>query len=342
MSSHPVADVRAHRGLKRRRLELATALYSGDPTRHLLVAELVRILSLTNADRAAVVWVDDFGPPDVRAFALLDSGSDRPRRSFPLEPLSEAWRMGVPSLLETVEADPAHGVRNQLVAVALGSDGLRLWWVVATRRRPGRPLTPAQRAEMFHAAGRCSGVVLHRDLEPGSGSTAMAGRRRPRFPGWGILQDFGDDPVPADVERRIGLRFVVARLVGLMVEDGVAFPGNVETQVERAREELAKEASGDPELPAWEAVLSALEAHDAQALGGAALTLARRAHAEGHCRGTLEIGSWVMQIAAATGEGPMALDAASEMTSACRDLSIREEEARWARVTQAVRHALHA
>lgn len=324
----------AYRARREQRRRLAASLYRADPARADLLDQLDRIAALVGADRAATVWVDEYGPGLVHPHVVLDLLSDRPRRAFPAEPLRRAWEAGVPGIHESAPTGPAKQEgAGWLVAVALGSDGTRSWFLVADAVSAGRPLTAAQRDRLMFLAGECSAVVLHRDLDTLARSGGDEHRTRPRFAGWPILQDIEGREDDDAESRRIALRFLVARLPRLLVEDDLAVPRErLRQQADRAREEMARDAEGvdpGPEGVLWSEVLDAFQAGELERLGRALVTLGDAVEGRLHLHGAVELYQTAYELFAATGCAEAAVDAARFAGRALRRLARWEESLRW-------------
>ncbi|HKJ01078.1 MAG TPA: hypothetical protein VJ997_01450 [Longimicrobiales bacterium] len=324
-------DYRERRDL---RVRLAQSLHRTDTGRSGVLEHLSRLATLVGADRVATVWVDEYGPGLVHPYVVLDLLSDRPRRAFAAEPLRRAWDSGVPGFLEL---PGPQGRRNDAsawtLAVALGSDGTRSWFVIADSVTPRAPLSTPVRDRLMFLAGECSGVVLHRDLDAMAAVDAAEARRnRPRFAGWPILQDI-EGRQPDEVESRcIAKRFVVARLPRLLVEDDLAIPlDRLRQQAQRAREEVG--ADGVEELGAealrWDAVLDAFQEGDLEQLAGALVELGDAVEQQNHLHGAVEIYRTAYEIFAATGQILDAVDCARFAGRVLRRQALWDESARW-------------
>jgi hypothetical protein len=162
----PVAKVlrlEDYRGRRAYRRRLADGLYRADSNRVAVFRHLSEVAELSDADRVATVWVDEYGPGLVHPHVVLDSLSDRPRRFFSAEPLRKAWALGVPGAVDE-PANPMSAIPTTL-AIALGSDGMRAWFLVA-ESGAGRPLLESMaRDRIMFLAGECAAVLLHRDLD---------------------------------------------------------------------------------------------------------------------------------------------------------------------------------
>lgn len=215
MSIGNVLRLQDYRDRRWSRLGLGQALHRADPRRYQVFGYLAEIAELTGADRAAAVWVDEHGTGLIHPYVVVDFLSARPRRAFASEPLRAAWQLGVPSALDA-PADPASAAPTTF-AVALGSDGTRAWFVVADSALTRPPIANEVRDRLMFAAGECAALVLHRDLdEKVEADPCVAGAR---FAGWDILADLDGRESDELESRRIAQRFVVARLVRLLVDD---------------------------------------------------------------------------------------------------------------------------
>jgi len=335
MAEPHILRLDAYRERRDQRLRLATSLYRADPARSELLQHLARVAVLVGADRAATVWVDEYGPGIVHPHVVLDLLSDRPRRAFAADPLRKAWEGGVPGLFEGQGAGVGRGDGpNWTVAVALGSDGTRSWFLVADAVTPGRGMPEALRDRVMFLAGECSAVVLHRDLDAMAQAEAEEARKaRPRFAGWPILQDIEgreDDEVES---RRIALRFLVARLPRLLVEDDLAIPlDRLRAQAARAREEMDRDAAGvdaGPEGALWSEVLDAFQNGELERLGRALVDLGGMVESHMHLHGAVELYRTAYELFAATGTVEAAVDAARFAGRSLRRLARWDEASRW-------------
>ena len=166
MSVNNVLRLEEYRDRRDQRLRLQASLCQSDRGRAALLAHLVDVTRITGADRGAIVWVDEYGPGMVHPHVVLDLASDRPRRNFALEPLRRAWDTGVPGVYCHGEPSSLHLDRIPwTMAVSLGSDGSRAWFMIADALAPRAGLANEVRGRIMFLAGECSAVVLHRDLE---------------------------------------------------------------------------------------------------------------------------------------------------------------------------------
>ncbi len=336
-----------YRGRREQRLRLSASLYRADPQRSKIFQSLSRVAALVGADRAATVWIDEYGPGLVHPHVVLDLVSDRPRRALPAEPLRRALEAGVPGVFETQGAGFSRDEGQPwTVAVALGSDGTRSWFLVADAVSPRTRLPDDVRERLLFLAGKCSAVVLHKDLdamalEEGEGQTPREGR--PHFAGWPILQDIEGREDDESESRRIAMRFVVARLPRLLVEDDLAIPRDrLRHQAERAREEVDKDAAlmeVGPEADLWADVLDAFQEGELERLGAALLALGGAIEARAHLYGAVELYRVAYDLFAAVGQVAGAVDAARFSGRVLRRLAAWDEAVRWYGIARDVAEA---
>lgn len=298
-----------------------------------LLSHLDEIARIVGADRVAAVWVDEYGPGLVHPHAVLDLLTDRPRRSFPAEPLRRAWERGVPGVFESVGPVAGHArdanAAPWSLAVALGSDGTRAWFVVAESVTVRGALGADLRDRVMFLAGECSSVVLHRDLD--ASATGPTVRPTGRFAGWSVLQDLEDRDPDSDESRVISLRFVVARLPRLLVEDDLTVPvDRLRQQADRARDEIDARSGGIATIGAeaghWEEVLDAYASGELGRLGPALVAWAESVEAQGHRQGALELYQTAYDIAAGCGDLDVAIEAA-RLAGRCLRRQSRWDEA---------------
>jgi len=308
MSVATVLRLEDYRGKRAQRIRLADRMYSADPKRLAIFRHLSEVADLCDADRAAIVWVDEYGPGSVHAHVVLDHLADRPRRFFSAEPLRRAWELGVPAAVD-VPADPQSSIPTTF-AISLGSDGMRAWFLVA-ESSAGRPvLHEAVRDRVMFLAGECAAVILHREL--GSmlpdGEEAVEGG----FAGWPVLQDLEGRESDVDVGTRIAQRFVVGRLARMLVDDDFEFaPERMAEQVRRARSELPKTWDrNDAEVDEWYQVLDSLERGTLDELADRLIVLGDLVERKGHEHGALEMYSCAYEIATAVRAPRAAAEAA--------------------------------
>ena len=287
---------------REQRLLRTLALHRTDSERLQVVSHLAGVAALLGCDRAAAVWVDEYGPGLVHVHAVLDLVSDTPRRRFPVEPLRLAWNDGVPGKLDVPDVDrsgpiPLHEAGRSLCAVALGSDGSRAWFLVADGLAARVPLDRDTSGQLMFLAGECAAVLLHRDL---SADSIPRGRPRERFAGWPVLRDIEGREADEAASRRIGGRFLVARTLRSLVDDDLVFdPSALAQQLEGVGRELSRIPLDDGERPFWDHVLHALDRNDLRALAASALALGERVHEDGHVHGARELFMLAHRIAVA-------------------------------------------
>ncbi|HET9950025.1 MAG TPA: tetratricopeptide repeat protein [Longimicrobiales bacterium] len=305
MSLLKVLRLDEYRDRRVQRLRLTEALYRPDPRRSAVFRHLTEVAELAGADRAAAVWVDEYGSGLVHPHVVLDQLSDRPRRTFRAEPLHEAWQMGVPSACDRL-ARPSSAAPASF-AVSLGSDGTRAWFLVAESLAPRFPIEAAFRDRIMFLAGECAAVLLHRDLDALCDDTASG--TRPRFAGWRILEDLDGREDDEHQSRCIAQRFVVARLVRMLVDDDLVMaPERMTEQVRRARVEIAEPASLE-EVALWTRVLDCLEGGELAGLASTLVELGELVDGLGHAHGALELYTCAYHVAALLGMARPAAEA---------------------------------
>jgi tetratricopeptide (TPR) repeat protein len=290
------------------RLTLARALSRTEPTRSAVFGHLAEVADLTGADRVAAIWIDEFGSGVVHPHMVLDLLSDRPRRGFPTEPLMRAWEAGIPGSYD--EASVREAGSPSTLALALGSDGTRAWFLWA-ESVTGRPeLDASIRDRLMFLAGEVSAVVLHRDLERTGEAEGRTG-----FAGWRLLKDLEGHESDRTRSHLVARRFIVVRLASMLVEEGLSLSDERRAdQVRRARDELALEGGEDgQETPMLLAVLDAYQRGDLASLGGALVELGEAAERLDHHHGAREAYECCYEIGAATGDGRLAIDAARKI-----------------------------
>jgi tetratricopeptide (TPR) repeat protein len=308
MSFAKVLRLEDYRGKRAHRLRLADGLYSADPRRLAIFRHLGEVAALCDADRAATVWVDEYGPGSVHPHVVLDQTSDRPRRFFSVEPLRRAWELGVPGAIDAL-ADPASSIPTTF-AISLGSDGMRAWFLVA-ESTAGRPLLDAAtRDRLMFLAGECAAVLLHRDMDallPAEDRPSEAG-----FAGWPILKDLEGRESDETEGRRIAQRFVVGRVVRMLADDDfVILPERMTEQVRRARTELPEEGqSMDAEAALWHRTLDRLDERDLEGLARELVDLGQTVERQEHGHGALELYDCAYHTAVAVCDAGAAAEAA--------------------------------
>lgn len=350
LSTTDILPLDDHRARRRRRLRLAGSFHAVDERRSTLVSHLADVAELVAADRVSALWVDEYGAGLPHPHVVVDLLSDRPRRSFPRDPLRSARENGVPGVCEYKGGDgPGRGGGWGLV-VSLGSDGTRSWFLVADRVSARPALSEPHRDEVMFLSGECSAVVLHRDLDEAEDADVPSVSHLPgaapvgrRFPGWHILRDLDGRDEDSPEGHRISRRFVVARLPMLYVEDELVIPeARRREQARRAREELMVRSAGrpgGPEEDLWASVLDAFEDGDLTRLASDVLELGLSAEAQGHQHGAGELLATAYEISAAVGDPGMAVEAARRAGRSARHRGVWTDAHRWYEVARGVASA---
>lgn len=309
-----VVGLSEHRSRRRQRLQLARAIYSGDPVRLAVVTHLSELSDITGADRAAAVWVDEYGDSVAHTHVILDLMSDRPRRSFPVEPLERAWEVGLPGVYETAGANRRAGDGASRFAVALGSDGARSWFLVCESVGPRARLSDEDRQRALFVSGECAGALLHQDLDPAEGrGTRLRASEPDGFVGFAVLKDCEGHEDRLDVSARVEQRFMVLRVARALVDEdaGAGDPTGWDERVGMLEDEvLRRVAEGGDSEDVWTVVLAALRGRDMARLAHGLTVVGRRAEVEGHVNGALELYRCAFDAAAAVMNAELAVDAA--------------------------------
>lgn len=345
MSTSSVVRLDDYRGKKKQRMRQTLALHRPDPTRYRLVEHLHEVIARVGGDRAAVLWVDEYGPGLVHVHCLLDLFSDAPRSTFSSTPLREAWEHGIPGVIDIPDSaryeDAIPAGPRSLAGVALGSDGSRAWFMVVDGVAARAELNARARGNLMFLAGECASVVLHRD-ESGSSAGGRADQKRERegFRGWAVLKDIEGHEEDEALNRRIASRFLVARAVRGFVDDDLAMPEeSLQFQLENVRSELQTLPPGDPEWQAWLDVLDALAEGDPQELASCTLELANCIERQDHLAGALELYRISYRLAAACGSPVVAIDAARFQGRVLRRLALWDEATAWYGFAREVAHS---
>jgi len=293
-----------YRDRRSRRLTLSRALHQRDRGRAALFGYLEEMADLTGADRVAVVWVDEYGPGLVHPHLVVDLIADRANRVFSIEPLHRAWDCGIPGAYDEAADRDARGANT--VAIALGSDGSRGWFVVAESLARRARLEHSVRDRLMFLAGECSAVVLHRDLDIVAGADAEQS-----FAGWSILRDLEGHDDDEERSQIVARRFAVGRLAHMLLDEDLCVPDdNREEQVRRARHELTESPTDWGDLALMEAVLRGYESGGHVDLAAALLALGLEAERRDHVHGALDLYQCAYDVAVMVAEPATAIDAA--------------------------------
>jgi tetratricopeptide (TPR) repeat protein len=350
MSTLNVPRLADYRSGRAKRSEQIAALYRGDPARSCLLGHLASAQELLGADRAAIVWLDEYGPGLVHVHCLLDLVGNPPRRNFTAQACRVAWSKGVPGLLDVPDAErtkeiPISGVRSSC-CVAMGSDGTRTWFLIVDSLTPRSRLTVDVTDDLMFLAGEAAAVVLHQDMDRKAAGTKRSHTSAmpeagETFSGWAILKDLEGREAEDETNRRIATRFLVARAVRSALDEELTMdPEALRQQVEGVRRELDTVDEQDAERRGWSAVLDALADGEGVELGSALLALAESVDMLGHLHGAKELFSLANQVGVTCGSGAVAGDAAHFLGRAHRRLGAWEESEHWCGVAQDMGNAL--
>ena len=323
-----------------KKLEYARVLLRGDPGRSRLLDHLATAIERTDADRAAVLWLDEYDSGPVHVHCLLDLVSVVPRREFPVQACYSAWHRGVPSFIDVPQlahssAAPVPGAAKSTCWVSMGSDGTKAWFLTVDSVTPRAKLPTEVGEELMFLAGEAAAVVLHRDLDNKPiGVEGDHGRGDPSegesFAVWMILKDLTGREIDTEIDRRIATRFLVGRAVRAVLDEALAMDSSaLKQQVGRVEVEFEVLDRTDPERGDWDNVLRALGAGDHEKLGRSLLGLADRLDMQGHLYGASEFFSLAYQVAIACGAGAIAGESARFLGRTHRLLGSWEESAKW-------------
>jgi tetratricopeptide (TPR) repeat protein len=324
MAVAKVLKLDEYRDRRDHRLGLALAFSNTDAMRAALFEHLNEVATLTGADRVAAVWVDEFSPDVVHPDAVLDLLSDRPRRRFSADPLHKAWEYGIPGTYDqSRDADPS----STTLAIALGSDGARAWFLHADSVAKRPELDGFVRDRVLFLAGEISSIVLHRDLD----ADARGGYSGTCFPGWRTLKDLEGHESDSERSRVVARRFVVVRLGAMFIDEGLVISEERRAeQTRRARRELAREEhDADRDFAALDAVLAAYEHGDLPTLGSALVTLGEAAERADHHLGALDAYEYAYEVGVAIGDAMLAIDAARKAGRVLRRRAYWQDADRW-------------
>ena len=323
-----------------KRLEHARALSRGDPGRSSLLDHLGAATERTGGDRAAVLWLDEYGPGPVHVHCLLDLASDVPRRGFPVQSCYIAWHEGVPSFIDTPHIGRGRdtsvpGGARSTCWVSMGSDGTKAWFLTVDSVTPRAELSKEVVEDLMFLAGEAAAVVLHRDLDDQHFRNARGlgfgdPSKDETFSGWMILKDLEGREGDSEIDERIGTRFLVGRAVRAVLDEELAMDsGALRQQVGRVERELEVLDREDPERVNWGEVLRTLGSGDHEGLGRSLIGLSDRLDMQGHLYGACEFLNLGYQVAVACGSGDIAGETARFLGRTHRRLGNWEESVKW-------------
>lgn len=329
MSTAKVLKLGEYRDRRLQRLEKSRLTLRRDRRRATLYDHLVEFGALTDADRVAVVWIDEYGSDLVHPHVIVDHLARPLRRTFSSEPLTRAWEAGVPGSYD--DAGDASG-GSSTFAVALGSDGSRGWFIVADSLRTRPPLRTVGRERCMYLAGECSAIVLHRDLD-GPGDV------RGGFAGWSILKDlegFEDIAARTNVVER---RFAVGRLAQILLDQDLVMADSERAEAaERVRADLEGQRVPASERRLLDAVIDSYESADLDDLAAAVLRVGEVAESANHINGALFCYSCAFDLAARADAAAVSIDAARFTGRVFRRKGFWEDADDWYETALALAH----
>jgi hypothetical protein len=239
--------------------------------------------------------------------------------------------MGLPAILDIPDLAPkatrTRRRRGSFMSLTMGSDGIRLWFLVVDSRVRRPPLTDEQTESLMFYAGRCSGIVLHRDMAwpaPRMVDKEAVSDRAPAS--WRVLEDNAGPRRGLGTRRRLSCRFVVTCVIRDALDSELVLDTHtLQDSVGRARLEVdinRATFAKDAELALWDHVLDSLTTGDPDALARATLRLGEHAESLEHFSGSRELYRSSYEVALATGNVDVAASAArraARLCGACED-----------------------
>lgn len=133
----------------------AFALWGAEGERSRFALPLWRTIYLAGGGRGGIVWT---GPDqsDPVPFVVLDLERDPPRKDFPAASLAPVSTAVAPTLED--------GGAEQGLAVFLGSESDRRWYLLIRDGKPRDALRARDREDILFLAGECAGLLFLRDF----------------------------------------------------------------------------------------------------------------------------------------------------------------------------------
>ena len=290
------------------------------------------------------MWVDEYGSALVHTHCVLDLTVQPPRESFRLDPLRLSWNEGVPGLVDIPDSVRGHlpflkGVQSACY-VALGSDGMRAWFLTADSPTARDPIAGKALDDLMFAAGEVAALVLHMNLAgerphqmPVGRQTGVSGPSHP--PGWPVLQDLEGRESENGLDSRIGTRFAVARLLHTVIDEEFVLPrSTLDEKITELRKGFDVVSEDDSERVEWVRVANALEAEDRLELSRAVLEMGRSVERQGHQHGASELFHVAYRVSTAAWAIVEAIDAARLHGLSARRLADWESAFYWHEVAR--------
>ena len=137
----------------------AFSVWGGEGERARFALPLWRAIYLLGAIRGGIVWIPGGQDPEPTTFFTLDLGKDPARTSFPMAPLDLLQGQDAPAVASTREGD---------VAVLLGGDGGKRWYLLVVGGDQGAPVQGKKREDLLFLAGECAGLLFFREFSRGA------------------------------------------------------------------------------------------------------------------------------------------------------------------------------
>ncbi len=328
-----------------KRLAHARALAKADPGRSTLLEYLATAIERTEADRAAVLWLDEYDPRLVHVHCLLDLVRDVPRRGFSVPPWYSGGHDDLTSFIDTPRVSSGNealvaGVPKSTCHVSIGCDGTRAWFLAVDSVTPRTELPGDSVEELMFLAGEAAAVVLHRDLDPNViereyGNGAADSSEGEVFSGWMILKDLEGREDDSALDRRIATRFLVGRAARAALDEELAIDaGALHGRIARIESDFGVLDQKDPERVEWSNVLRSLGSGDHEQFGRSLLELADCLDRQGHLFGSAEFFKLGHDVAVACGSGSIAGESARFLGRTHRRLGEWEESVKWYEVAR--------
>ncbi|GMR12105.1 MAG: hypothetical protein BMS9Abin29_0293 [Gemmatimonadota bacterium] len=327
------------RDRRSQRLSEALAIYGGDPARQRLVTHLWSVADTVGADRVAVLWVDEYGSGLVHPHCVLDLTAQPPRDSFRIDPIRLSWNEGVPGLVDMPDSVSGHlpflkGVQSACY-VALGSDGMRAWFLTADARTAREPIAGKALDDLMFAAGEVAALVLHMNLTEATPLQMAVGSQTDlsgtsHLPGWPVLKDLDGRESETGIDCRIGTRFAVARLLHTMIDEDFVLPrATLDEKITELRKSFDVVPDDDSERAEWVRVANALEAEDRLELARAVFGHGESVEDQGHFNGARELFRVSYVVAASKWAHLDVIDACRSLGRVSRRLAEWDDAFKW-------------
>jgi len=141
------------------------AVWGGEGEQSRFALPVWRAICLTGGDWGGIVSLPKEGARDASPLFVLDVGQDPARTGRPVVVLGLLKDQAIASLAHTSEGD---------LAVLLGEDSKRRWFLQVAGGVPEGALEDRERGVLLFLAGECSGLLFFRELATPPPSAASA------------------------------------------------------------------------------------------------------------------------------------------------------------------------